>query len=324
MAGFDAQTEAPLARRSNSAYMAGGERYVQSFGLKSFDLSRWQVLTPRLPGCSRCGCEKPKPASEIMPRETHPSRRQLLAGIATASNAASILMDASTLHADATMALPDENPVLLQMGDRLMETIQRYHRARAKVDAIVAEWSPRWPAAPEAIHAGTAANCLETDLLGVPVQIDGSKRRRFIWTANEADWSIRDCKDALGRQPGKRGRVRGSTQEHWRAELERWTAVHDAAVTYEAECARVRLESGIDAAVKEWTFAERALNGAVDGIMRETEITMLGTLVKVQALDAWGQTSAAKAAGESHQMPMWGPSLASGMLRIATPYAVGE
>lgn len=48
-----------LGGRADLANMPGAVRHVQSASLKAADLSRWQVLTPRLPVRHRRGCERP-------------------------------------------------------------------------------------------------------------------------------------------------------------------------------------------------------------------------------------------------------------------------
>src|SRR5688572_12605985 len=84
-------------------------------------------------------------AGEVMPAM---NRRSLLRGLAAASIAAG---GSSVASASTFVPVPAENDELLRLGNELPAVTAEFYAARERRRAILAEWSQRWPVAPDEI-----------------------------------------------------------------------------------------------------------------------------------------------------------------------------
>ncbi len=243
------------------------------------------------------------------------SRRRFLTmadGIAAATAAA------GAVAIQAARGAPAENPELIGLGNELPAIVAEYREAHAARRAIIAEWSPQWPKAPESLTEGFSCT-IERDLTGQGVQYDG--KSRDIYTVNDIGWRLEEAERALRRKDIDTRTWHGKRRDGWQAELTKWQAVLADAERYEAETARIREASGFPAADKRWDEAREALAAHVAAIMAAQDTTMEGVRIKARALVAWGGVPLFWRVF-TPGIDEWAPKLAAAVERHATEGAL--
>ncbi|MGO4135152.1 hypothetical protein ACEQ6A_11390 [Rhizobium brockwellii] len=207
-------------------------------------------------------------------------------GLAAASVAAAGATTASAT-APATIA---ENEELLRLGNELSVASAAFYAARQKRSAVIAEWSPQWPIAPEAliVRGGGAFTDSERSLIGRGIVRDGNEWPHKVTTTEGLAWEIDRCKRVLKGKTVDRQKVRGLTRKDWEERLAEDLADYAIAEKYEAGCQRIRDASGYQAIDAAFNDAAKALVSIVGAIMAQPEQTMAGVVVKAQALALTG------------------------------------
>lgn len=236
-------------------------------------------------------------------------RRRLLLGLAAASTAAAA-------PAVAGVAPVLENPELLRLADLLPAALAERAAATAHKAAVVAEWSPAWPIAPDAICDGYATGFStigETGLTGAPMLANGERPPLPPHGLTGREWSehvdkcradpaahyprvVMSAKWLASRRDDCLKKLRRQRPKHplspvQVAELETLAGDYSQkaalAAAYETECARIKAASGYAAAVARDKAAFDALAKLVGEIITAPAETMAGVIVKAQALAAW-------------------------------------
>ena len=252
-------------------------------------------------------------AAEGMPEI---NRRRLLLGLAAASTAAATVTV-------ATDAMPAENLELLRLADTVSDVEAEFVSARDARRAIVAEWSPRWPALPSAI-VGTRlggysdiARDLVGDTINGPANKFGETHSLKIATVESVEWYQERARRVLkGRGIDKR-KLHGMDRAGWEDHLAYLDRVSAVAARYEAKCKKVRAASGIVAATERRRAAFAALTELTHIIMAQEPVTMSGIVAQAQALAAFGRHADAWDVAFVPGASTWGTELAANVLRLA-------
>lgn len=247
------------------------------------------------------------------------NRRALLLGLASASTAAAGVATASVAVATAA---PAEDPTLLALGDKVSTAVARFTDAREDARAIYAYWSPKMPAAPDAICVYWG-DTYERDLAGASVQRAnrfGEMRTVRMLSAGELETRLADWRRHLQRARSDKRREEVATEV---AEL---SELLEIASAYEVEREAVVVASGYREARKLREDAEAALLDLVGKIMDERAVSMTGIVIKADALNtvsrALGSSgffhSQIDRAGNVSGPASWGQKLAADMIEVGT------
>ncbi|MGR9188812.1 hypothetical protein ACU8NE_03900 [Rhizobium leguminosarum] len=214
------------------------------------------------------------------------NRRSLLMGLAAASVAAA----GPTVASAITPAAVAENEELLRLGNELPAASAAFFAARAKRSAAIAEWSPRWPVAPEAliVRGGGAFTDSERSLTGRGIVRDGEEWPRKVTTAEGLAWQIDRSKRLLKGKTIDRQKVRGLTRKDWEQRLDEDLTDHAIAEQYEASCQQIRDASGYQAINAAFIDAAKAVVSIIGAIMAQPERTMAGVVIKAEAVSLTG------------------------------------
>lgn len=213
------------------------------------------------------------------------SRRNLLLGLAASATAASVAEAATS---------PQENPELLSLADALPAVLGEYVAARDKVRSIVAEWSPQWPMPSEQIirfgqgckdYRGLDGRGIE-----LPWGKNGIKRMPQVGTPEVFEAAAKHHDTEVARITAKGGKRNLKYHRLW---AEREKAAVEPARAFWAEVDRITAASGIEPAQARQAAALAALKTAVDQIMIADDWTIMGSVIKAQALSAWAETDLA-------------------------------
>jgi len=254
-----------------------------------------------------------------MPKGYEISRRSLLTGIALASAAMAMPMQAEAAQ------VATENPALLAKVSTLSAVAIEATAANADLAACIAEWSPRWPSVPDAIKINRPVwrEDEEAHLFDGSPALGNDDRPLAVLTTAALDSDIAAIAKAMrrARPAGKPFRVLYRdlrTADEWAVELEQLRDLRAIASKYEAAQARIVKVSCIDGRRARRTAAQATLADAVSDIMSERPETADGLIIQAQALQAWGQADPwAKA---MHALSSdWSHRFATSLLRIASP-----
>lgn len=236
------------------------------------------------------------------------SRRNLLMGLAASATAATV--------ADAATA-PEEDPELVAMADALPDVLAGYVAARDDVRVIVAEWSPQWPVPGEEIISygngckeyrgidgrGLQMACYPSRInmmpsLGTPESFEAGAKYHEARAAQRA---------VLKSQRNMKFHLRCAASDRARIEPAR---------AYWSEVDRITDASGIEGAQDRERTALVALKQAVDRIMAADDLTIAGTVIKAQALAAWGEADRVSRM-LNDRGPVWADRLAASIVKHA-------
>jgi hypothetical protein len=215
---------------------------------------------------------------------------------------------ATVLQENPAAASENPSPAMVTALTNFANVVKEFHEAREARDWIAAEWKHLWPLAPEEIlHSPNAHKWSnherfpdETDLLGECIMRDTATlterlsprfRRENPRTAFSL-YTAKDCAEDLAEWKAKK--PRGRTQKalarntKWRLDCIRDVEIRLAkAREYEAETARVRKASGIEAARVRARQAYKSVPEAVYAIMAVEATNRADLLAKGEALAYW-------------------------------------
>ena len=189
----------------------------------------------------------------------------------------------------------DRNPALVRLGDKLPAINAEYLAAAEAEATIVAVWSARWPLAPDAlIKPYRDKYAMERGLTGEAINRPGHRYPLAVFSATEIQHDIDEIRQDLA----ERGKLLAVAERH------------------EADKAAVLDASSYALAHTRMTAARQALGELVAEIMEQPWATMLGVVVKAQALRAWGNVDLLMcwSTPESHR---WEGQVAASVLRLA-------
>lgn len=245
------------------------------------------------------------------------NRRRLLLGLAAASVGAAV---APVAFSSEPLAAP-ENSALSILGDALPELTAEAAAADAAYWAIVREWEPRWPVAPDALvlHRYDERR-LERGLRGWAINVDGDPaaitsglQARCIETAADIRRQVQMLDDYMRRVRSKHPLSADdlAISADKRLQLVERLSVADG---YEAARRDVLEQSGYAAADARCKAANDALAAHAGKIMAESPVTMAGVMIQAEALEAFGMLRLAP-----FEVSAWGWSrqFAANLLRIA-------
>lgn len=232
------------------------------------------------------------------------NRRSLLTGIAAASASAAVV--ATPAPAKAAAASTAENPALLQAHGELLAARAEHEQAKTALEWLVAEWRHLWPLAPEDLLGGANAHSPygsggnpERDIAGRFLLRDTSvltkrfnaKRRA---KAEETCFHVITSEDALeslaswekcnpvGRTEKSLDRNRAYREDM----IRRYRSLIPVAKVYEAETARLRAASGVDAVKERISNSGVKADSAASKISRIPAFTPAGLAIKAEILAA--------------------------------------
>ncbi|CDZ52346.1 hypothetical protein [Neorhizobium galegae] len=243
-----------------------------------------------------------KSAKAPTTREPAINRRSLLTGIAAAS--ASVAVVATPSPAKSAAASNAENPELLQAHAELLAARAEHEQAKAALEWLVAEWRHLWPLAPEDLLAGAnahspygsggnperdiASRFLLRDTSVLTKRFNAKRRAK----AEETCFHVITSEDAQERLASWKkctptGRTEKSLARH-RAHREdmirKYRGLIPVAKAYEAEIARLRVASGVDAAKDRIWNTEVKVDRAASKISRIPAFTPAGLAIKGEVL----------------------------------------
>lgn len=219
------------------------------------------------------------------------TRRSLLAGLAASSIAA-------TAAGSAQATSNPENPKLVELGEKLSPISESHVRARkARLDCYHATMKD-WPKPHESITSWqkVAFSSLEYeyDVEGRSISLKCPDRgTRRIYSSEGLERQIASTKDTIARAERRKIKAKNYAERdrRWKDEIRDYKAKLRHAQTYERECQRLKRASGIEALSDDESAAREALSDHITAIMKEPSRTMLGVLIKAQALECWTKTS---------------------------------
>ncbi|TIO11070.1 hypothetical protein [Mesorhizobium sp.] len=245
-------------------------------------------------------------AAEGMPA-ANLNRRRLLMGLAAASTAAAAVTVAPAAHSAAV----NENPEPVRLGNELPAAEAEMLAAKAAKSAVIAEWSPRWPLAPdEIIEHGCE---IERNLTGAGLHRDGRKDCLRVGTANDFRW----WKESLERQLASKRIKSEARRTHLRKEIKKTQRKISIAERYAAETARIREASGYEQASERHCAAIKALSSLIVAIMAQPGTSMQGVMIKAQALATWKKADRVYRVLNVDGFD-WGSQLAASVIRMAS------
>ncbi|MDW9786816.1 hypothetical protein GOB29_19755 [Sinorhizobium meliloti] len=242
------------------------------------------------------------------------SRRKLLLGLAAASASAAALVAPGAAEPAVL-----ENPELIRLGDELHAVAAEYRAAKQARKALVDEWGTRWPLAPEALlyRRPWDRYAQEVTIDGGPLVRTGEKDPFCVMTVKDIVYEIKDAERVLrGKTFDRQKKYRGLTRQELEQSLEDDYERVAVAREYEAECARVRSQSGIEQARARLDEARDTFTAVVKRILAEPEYSMAGVVIKAQAISV---ASAADAlmVFSTLENEDWGTRLARSVLHHA-------
>lgn len=250
------------------------------------------------------------------------NRRRLLLGLASASAAGAAIV-ATGAAVGAAIVAAREGEALLILGDALPDVVAEHVAAEAAYWAVVKEWEPKWPTAPDALAVRSFdSRRLERGLRGYAIRPDGTYDGYVKGQLSQAR-SIETSADILRHINTIDGYLRRLRPKHpltaeqlelpsaERAELVKRLAL---AGQYENAKRQTLKASGYPAADERQNAASAAMTALAGKIMAETPTTMTGVLIQAEALEAFGRLRLAP-----FETAAWGwPRLfAANLLRIA-------
>ena len=205
------------------------------------------------------------------------SRRNVLLGLAAASTAAATVTEASA----------SENPELIELGDQLPSVEAEYVSARRTAAQIYRDAMKDWPLAPEEIVRWRRASLcgeLERDVAGAGLRRQGEEDTWCIWTVEQTATTIAEYERDVARIL----KTKRQNRLGWHvARLNEARETLPIAQSYWNQCERIRKSCGYKTANDRKHAAMRRLKAHVDAIMCAEEQTMMGVVIKAQALQAW-------------------------------------
>lgn len=248
------------------------------------------------------------------------TRRQLLFSLAAASTAAI----GAAAGASPRAEVQAENPMLLRLADELATVDAEHDAAIEARRKIVAETRKIWPLAPEEIFGGGSHGDLERDVTGGALIRPGENEPKNIGKPEGfAYWQgvARHALQKKSRARSERGvRERERFNAYWREELRKAERAEPLSVAYWAECERIQEASGYRSAQLRETAACKKLKALVAAILAEQEETMLGVIIKAQALAAWNKADVLWRALNVEGVD-WGGQMAAAVMRQASQSA---
>ena len=239
------------------------------------------------------------------------NRRQILLGLAAAATTA------ATPAAGKT-AISAENPELLKLAGDLPRLHAEYIDAHGAERRIFREAMANWPRAPKEIRSLLGGK-LEMDVRNVGITWPDCTRMARLGTPDCFRDEIRRGKREVERivatfnSPIRRDNaVAFETRKIAEAEI-----AIPLAERYWAECDSIKSTSGYEAATALLTAARTALCARVDAIMRAPETSLMGVVIKAQALEAWSEVGPLFRA-LSPGADKWGGMIAASIMRQAT------
>jgi hypothetical protein len=242
------------------------------------------------------------------------SRRKLLLGLAAASASAAVIAASDT----AESAIP-ENPELIRLGDQLHAVAAEYRSAKQACKAIVQEWGKRWPLAPEALlyRRSWDRSAQEVTIDGGRLVRTGEEDSFCVMTVKDIIYDIKDAERVLrGKTFDRQKKYRGLTREELEQSLEDDYERVAMARDYEAECARIRRQSGLEQAKVRLDEARNTFTAVVKRILAEPEYSMAGVVIKAQAISV-GSAEDALMVFSTLENEDWGTRLARSVLHHA-------
>lgn len=212
------------------------------------------------------------------------TRRTLLAA-GTAAVAASAVPAAALRHAGDVVA---ENPTLLAMGAELAKVEKDYHDAFAAEREIWRIWSPQWPLAPDPCcdFNWWGGDPLERNLAGGAIVRPGRERPAKVETIESAEKRIDWLDQVMERDAKKKHKASRKTRDWWQSERDRCELAIQLLPGYEAECERIKRESGFEEAARQKNGRAIAPCAFVRKVLMEPSSTIEGVRIKAQACAA--------------------------------------
>ncbi len=207
------------------------------------------------------------------------NRRNVLLGLAAASTAAATVSEASVA----------ENPVLIELGDQLPALEAEYISARRAASQIYREAMKDWPLAPDEIIRSREPRAslygeIERTVAGGGLTRRGEENCFGVWKTENIESHIRVHEGDIARIL----KTRRQNRLGWH--VDRLNEAREAlpkARAYWKKCARIRKTCGYEAAYDRKHAAMDALRDHVNTIKCAEERTMMGVVIKAQALKAW-------------------------------------
>ncbi|TCL70512.1 hypothetical protein [Rhizobium sp. BK251] len=186
-----------------------------------------------------------------------------------------------------TTSKTDENPDLLALGKRLRSVAEEYQAEKDKCAAIVAEWSSRWPLAPDELTYETHGDwdcrelTIDGDFLVRPGDTEPLRVQKAEWIAHSIDYAEFLLR---GKTFERQNKVRRLTREQWEARLAEEYEVLPIAREYERHREQVRELSGIDDSNRRLRELSAVLTTVMKRILSEPEYTLEGVRIKAEAI----------------------------------------
>jgi hypothetical protein len=187
-------------------------------------------------------------------------------------------------------AAPAENPELIRLGGALAGIEGEIIAARDKVAAIIKDWSPRWPAAPQILLWKGGER--DVTFTGHPVYSKhkyGRDVAQTLATVDNLQWHIAMCRRVLRGKRIDTRKIRGMSRDEWEQDLSLLLRQERAATRFEAKRARITKDSGINPARAARKAAFDQLAETVMETMGHDAATMDGVVIKALALEAWSR-----------------------------------
>jgi len=188
--------------------------------------------------------------------------------------------------------LPSENPALLALGEQLPKVEQAYRDARATWDAMWKEWSPQWPLAPEPccklVWLGSFGDGTERDLTGAGLLRPGQERPAKVMTIKEMESRAGWMRECMAKDDGRKRKVGRKTRAYWEAEANSCELGIQLLPGYQAECARIKAASNVEANSKARSDTAQAMFKFARKVLAEPHHTAEGLKIKASAVAMLG------------------------------------
>jgi len=204
-----------------------------------------------------------------------------------------------------------ESPRLLELAEGLPPLVIALVDARNRESSAYKAAMAEWPDVPDPLVSYPPKGFLgchdhERDVAGGArpggKHVSGSSFHRSRIEGFEQDLTRKVVIKSESRTKQLRGLIQDAKKEF------------RLAVAYEKECARIKAKSGYETASDAHSGARKALHNQVNAIMAEPEKTMVGVLIKAQALDAWNKVDHFHRTFNI-QGPEWAEAMAHAVLR---------
>lgn len=234
------------------------------------------------------------------------NRRRLLLGLAAASAAAA--------PTTAEAAAVPENPELLRLGDELAAFEAGYIKALRSQTETAKEWAPKWPKPPAELllPQGTIAanDCWYRDFFGAHHGVCFASSRQI-------EWDLMRPRSALRSRAANNRYLQEMSREEWQAEFDRLTRLQQIAKDFETERARVEAAANYEGAWMHTKAMTIALSDHITKIMDQPETSMVGVIIKAQALASWGRVDEWDQTWAVFKPNNWHGAIAAAILRHA-------